>query len=297
MIKKEPVLLILAAGMGSRYGGLKQMDGFGPNGETIIDYSIYDAIHSGFRKIVFVIRKSFSEAFKSRFLGIWSGKIEMEFVYQELDALPEPYQCPEDRTKPWGTGHAVWVAKDSIDGPFGVINADDFYGREAMQILFQFLNGNHSNYAVIAYPLINTLSDYGSVNRGICQLSEHHKLISVVECKNIHKLPEIHYEHLNHKHFLNPETPVSMNMWGFQSSYFKWAGDYFKNFLSQNLNTSGSEFYIPELIQFLIDTRQIEVEVIPANSHWIGVTYQEDKPMVAQAFSDMIRSGLYPSSL
>lgn len=297
MENQKPVLLILAAGMGSRYGGLKQMDGFGPYGETIIDYSIYDALHVGFEKVVFVIRKSFAEAFKDRINRHWAGKAEFEYVYQELDNLPEPFVCPKERLKPWGTGHAVCVAKDAINGPFAVINADDFYGRNAMKILYDFLSGGSLNYAVVAYPLINTLSDYGAVNRGICKISGENKLVSVLECKNIYKYPEIYFNHNDHKHILNPETPVSMNMWGFQSNYFGWAESFFRNFLQNHISETGAEFYIPELIQNLIDSKNIEVDVLHSSSTWIGVTYKEDKPMVEKAFTDMIHSGIYPEKL
>jgi len=297
MESQKPVLLILAAGMGSRYGGLKQMDGFGPAGETIIDYSIYDALKVGFEKIVFVIRNSFAVEFKDRVNAHWAGRAELVFVNQELDHLPESFICPPDRVKPWGTGHAVWVAKDAINGPFGVINADDFYGRNAMQLLYDFLSSGSKNYAVVAYPLINTLSDHGAVNRGICKISEENKLISILECKNINKQPEIYFEHNDHKHFLNPDTPVSMNMWGFQSNYFEWADTFFCNFLKKNLTNSGAEFYIPELIQDLIDTHKTEVDVLHSSSSWIGVTYKEDKPMVEKAFNDMIQAGIYPEKL
>jgi len=297
MERQKPVLLILAAGMGSRYGGLKQMDGFGPFGETIIDYSIYDALQVGFEKIVFVIRKSFSEAFKDRINSHWNGKAELEYVYQELDSLPDGFECPSERLKPWGTGHAVWVANEAIIGPFAVINADDFYGRNAMQILYDFLSSGSSNYAVVAYPLINTLSDHGAVNRGICKISNSNKLVSIQECKNIYKHPEIYFDHNGHKHILNPDTPVSMNMWGFQSNYFDWAETFFRNFLQKNLHESGAEFYIPELIQHLIELNKIEVDVLHSSSTWIGVTYKEDKPMVEKAFTDMIQAGIYPDKL
>lgn len=297
MKKQKPALLILAAGMGSRYGGLKQMDGFGPSGETIIDYSIYDALKVGFEKIVFVIRRSFEKVFIDRINAHWAGKAELLFVNQELDSLPESFKCPSDRVKPWGTGHAVWVAQDAINGPFGVINADDFYGRNAMQLLFNFLSEGSINYTVVAYPLINTLSDHGAVNRGICKINSENKLISILECKNINKNPEIYFEHNDHKHILNPDTPVSMNMWGFQSNYFTWAHTFFCNFLEKHLTDAGAEFYIPELIQELIDTHRIEVDVLYSSSNWIGVTYKEDKPMVEKAFTEMIQAGIYPKKL
>ncbi|MBK9721608.1 MAG: nucleotidyltransferase [Saprospiraceae bacterium] len=296
MTVKKPSLLVLAAGMGSRYGGLKQLDSFGPNGETIIDYSIFDAIEVGFEKIVFVIRKSFAIDFINRMENRWRNKIEMDFVYQELDILPMGFSCPVQRTKPWGTGHAVWVAKEAIKGPFGVINADDFYGRDAMHVLYNYLN-QENNYAVVAYSLQNTLSDYGAVNRGVCEINQQGYLSKVIECKNIIRDEVIYYLQDEAKHILRPDTLVSMNMWGFQNSYFNWAEHFFIEFLRKHQNTENSEFYIPELIQFQIDHNNLKVNVLHSNSNWIGVTYKEDKEMVAIAFNKLIEAGMYPFKL
>ncbi len=296
MSKSKASLLILAAGMGSRYGGLKQLDSFGPNGETIIDYSIYDAIKAGFTKLVFIIRKSFASEFIRAIENRWKNKIEAHYVFQENEMLPDPYICPKDRVKPWGTGHAVWVAKDVIEEPFGVINADDFYGREAMNILYQFLI-LQKEYGVVAYRLENTLSEFGSVNRGICQVSADGFLRKVNECKNIRKDNQIYYELEGQRFVLEPSTLVSMNMWAMQTNYFDWAEAYFSSFLSKELNNDKAEFYIPDLIQNLIDQKYQKIHVIRSESNWIGVTYQEDKPSVQDAFDELIQKGLYPVAL
>ncbi|HRI01896.1 MAG TPA: sugar phosphate nucleotidyltransferase [Saprospiraceae bacterium] len=294
-------LLVLAAGMGSRYGGLKQLDEFGPNGETIIDYSIYDALQAGFNKIVFVIRNSFYEQFKTRIESRWSGKVELVYVFQELDHLPDPFVCPQERTKPWGTGHAVWVAHEVIKEPFGVINADDYYGREALQTLFNFLNNkeNIDHYSVIAYLLNNTLSEHGAVNRGVCKLDHNSNLKSIEECKGIQKddAGKIYYTKNNTQFFLETTTPVSMNMWGFQASYFDYAEKLFSEFLKQRIEEESSEFYIPELVQYLIDHNILNVKAIESNSNWFGVTYKEDKPFVQDSIQAMISNGYYPEHL
>ncbi len=294
-------LLVLAAGMGSRYGGLKQLDQFGPNGETIIDYSIYDAIQAGFTKIVFIIRKSFEEDFKQRFDKLWGNKIELHYVFQELNDLPQPFQCPTERTKPWGTGHAVWSAREAIHEPFGVINSDDYYGREAIKTLYQSLtNGtiNKHRYSVVAYLLRNTLSEHGSVNRGVCSRDRLGFLEHIKECKGIaHKGNHAVYVENGIDQILELDSLVSMNIWGFHTSYFYFAGVYFKEFLSQHANSNTEEFYIPELIQHLKETNQAKVAVLSSNSQWFGVTYIEDKPAVQIAFQRMIDNGYYPKNL
>ncbi len=296
MSDSNPSLLILAAGMGSRYGGLKQLDSFGPNGETIIDYSVYDALQAGFRKLIFIIRKSFEKEFVELIESRWKGKAEMHYVFQELDELPPGFECPPGRSKPWGTGHAVWVAKNTIHESFGVINADDFYGRDAMNQLFGFLK-EENDTAVIAYLLKNTLSEHGAVNRGVCIVDENNNLENIRERKNIHKSHEIYFESDGKKHILNPETPVSMNMWAFRTNYFHWAEEFFRDFLQKEIKNGSAEFYIPDLIQHLIDKNRLHVKVLKSTSNWIGVTFQEDKPAVEQAFKKMIADGLYPAKL
>jgi len=294
-------LIILAAGMGSRYGGLKQLDAFGPNGETIIDYSIYDAIQAGFTKIVFIIRDSFKAEIEQRMMHNWSNQIEIHFVSQELHLLPSKFECPEDRSKPWGTGHAVWVAKDVVNEPFGVINADDYYGREALHALYNFLISDldhQSQYAVIAYLLQNTLSEFGAVNRGVCLASEDGFLKSIEECKGIVRNDGgiIQLQNQPERIFAE-DTPVSMNMWAFGESYFSYAEEFFIQFLNNNIQIPTSEFYIPDLIQSLIDQDQINVHLIKSPSKWFGVTYQEDRPMVQQALQKLINEDYYPKTL
>lgn len=296
-------LLVLAAGMGSRYGGLKQMDGFGPNGETIIDYSIYDAIEAGFTKVVFVIRESFKAAFVEAFAKKFEGKIEIAFVTQELDKLPEGLQYPDTREKPWWTGHAVYVAKGEIDGPFAVINADDYYGQDAYKVLIDFFKtqekSGNQDYAVVAYRLNNTLSDHGTVNRGICYADDQGNLEKVVERTKIerHKDGVIRFPHDNHSHELEDHTLVSMNMWAFYPSYFDYASDGLSSFIKERANEDKSEFYIPALVDELIQNKVLDVKVLDTDSQWFGVTYQEDKPIVIEKLNKLIEYGAYPKEL
>ena len=298
--KHKASLLVLAAGMGSRYGGLKQLDQFGPYGETIIDYSIYDAILAGFTKIVFVIRETFEVEFKERFSSLWADKIECHYVYQDLEDLPDSYICPSDRSKPWGTGHAVWAARNVIHEAFGVINADDYYDREALQILYDSLtNGtvDKQHYYVVAYRLSNTLSAHGEVNRGVCTVQDGY-LSSIKECKGITLvIDHAEYTEDNQTHILDLNSLVSMNIWGFDKSYFDHSNKSFRNFLDSYLTDHKSEYFIPVLIQELIDQKEIQVVVLSSNSQWIGVTYKEDKPAVQSAFNQMIKTGKYPARL
>ncbi|MBK8955758.1 MAG: nucleotidyltransferase [Saprospiraceae bacterium] len=290
----QPSLLILAAGMGSRYGGLKQMDSFGPGGQTIIDFSIYDAVLAGFEEIVFVIRRSFADAFIAQMDQKWSAKVRLKYVFQETDELPDlDFTIPE-RSKPWGTAHAVWVARNEIAGPFGVINADDFYGREALMVLYQILkNSNH--YALIAYPIVDTLSENGSVNRGVCKVDSNKRLIEIKECRNIQSSPVISFTEHGKETILDEGTLVSMNMWALQSDFFCWSELYFIDFLKSNGQDAASEFYIPDVIQRLMHEQNKLIDVVPSGSKWYGVTYQEDKPAVETAFLKMIEQGLYPA--
>ena len=300
----KPTLLVLAAGMGSRYGSLKQMDAFGPNGETIIDYSLYDAIEAGFGKVVFIIRESFKPAFKKAF-DKYNDKIEVQYVTQELSNLPDGYTVPEGREKPWGTAHAVWVAKDEIHEPFGVINADDYYGKSAYLALAEFLNtaqtSGANDFAVIGYYLNNTLSDHGSVNRGVCSQDRHGHLESIVECIKIEKVDGENYaQYPNEKGEmvrLPLDTLVSMNMFGFLPSYFDHAGKQFVDFLNAHGKELKSEFFIPLVLDTLIQQRTLNVKVIDTDATWFGVTYQEDKPVVQQKIKDLIDQGVYPAKL
>lgn len=300
----KPTLLVLAAGMGSRYGGLKQMDAFGPSGETIIDYSIYDAINAGFGKVVFIIRESFRVDFENFFKGKFEDKIEIVFVPQDLHNLPEGYAVPEGREKPWGTGHAVWVAKDVINEPFAVINADDYYGQESYSTLVDFFNslptGEQNVYSLIGYYLKNTLSEHGTVNRGVCSSDDEGNLTTIVECTKIRRDPDniVRYPKTDDYHaFIKEDALVSMNMFGFLPSYFDYCEQYFKKFLDSEIGVPKSEFYIPTLLDQLIATNQIKVKVLSSNAAWFGVTYQDDKPIVIEKLNKLIEAGVYPSKL
>ncbi len=297
----KPTLLILAAGMGSRYGKLKQLDGFGPNGETIIDYSLYDAIRAGFGKVVFVVRDAFKAEFEAIFRAKLNGKIEMEFVSQELINIPAGYEVHPDRQKPWGTAHAVWVAKDVIQEPFGVINADDYYGVEAFGQLATFLSDRTStkDYAVIAYHLYNTLSEHGTVNRGVCQADAEGYLADIEECVKIKQSDNgtITFPDGDSYRELSPETLVSMNMWGFQPSFFEFFEQKFSDFLHNSGHELTSEYYIPTLIDYLIKQNILKIHIIETQSDWFGVTYQEDRPFVVERINELIEQGVYPSNL
>jgi Nucleotidyl transferase len=297
----KPTLLILAAGMGSRYGKLKQMDSFGPNGETIIEYSIYDAIAAGFGKLVFIVRDSFKSEFESYFRSKLEGKIDMEFVSQELDNVPDGLTYAEDRQKPWGTAHAIWVARHVINEPFGVINADDYYGVEAYSQLAAFLSNKNDDgdYAVVAYYLRNTLSDHGTVNRGVCTVNSEGHLVDVKECIKIKRDDDhiIRYPEGDGSEVLVEDTLVSMNMWGFLPSYFDHCQSMFVDFLKNEGMKLTSEFYIPTLVDHLIKNDILNVKVIDTESEWFGVTYQEDKPFVMEKITSLIENGVYPKNL
>jgi NDP-sugar pyrophosphorylase family protein len=297
----KPTLLILAAGMGSRYGKLKQMDSFGPNGETIIEYSIYDAIAAGFGKLVFIVRDSFKTEFETYFRSKLDGKIDMEFVSQELNIVPDGMSFSEERQKPWGTAHAIWVAKNVINEPFGVINADDYYGVEAYGQLASFLTDqqNNKDFAVVAYYLRNTLSEHGTVNRGVCTLNEEGHLIDVKECVKIKRDLDgiIRYPLDEGNAELSEDTLVSMNMWGFLPSYFDYCESMFIDFLKNEGMKLTSEFYIPTLVDHLIKNNILNVTVIDTESDWFGVTYQEDKPYVMDKITLLIENGVYPKNL
>ncbi len=295
----KPTLLVLAAGMGSRYGGLKQMDSFGPNGETIIDYSIYDAIEAGFEKIIFIIRESFKEDFISFFGDKYGDKISVDFVTQELDNLPIDFEVPETREKPWGTGHAVMVAEDKIDGPFAVINGDDYYGKTAFSKMVDFFNQDDENFCVMGYYLKNTLSDHGTVNRGVCYADKDGYLTKVVECTKISRKDDgkISYPSNSGEDFLEDNTLVSMNLWGFNKKYFNNGKKYFSQFIRERGHEEKSEFYIPDAIDLMINNKEIKVKVLETDSNWFGVTYQEDKEFVVKRLNSLIDDGVYPKNL
>ena len=296
-------LLVLAAGMGSRYGGLKQLDSVGPNGETVIDYSVFDAIRAGFNKVVFIIREDFKEEFKLSIGEKFQDRIEVEYAFQKLDELPPGYTIPNDRTKPWGTGHAILSAMRTVRDPFAVINADDFYGQLAYQQIYNYLSETPvdalpANYCMVGYPLKNTLSEHGSVSRGICSVSEDDKLNSVRELTHIvKKHSEIFNEVNGEKESLTGDEVVSMNMWGFSPQVFIQLERLFSEFLKENLNVLSSEFYIPFAVDNLIQSGTATVEVLETTEKWFGVTYQEDKVQVQKAILSLIQYGDYPSSI
>lgn len=301
MNKAKPTLLILAAGMGSRYGGLKQVDGVGPNDEAIIEYSIFDAIKAGFGKVVFVIRRDIEQAFKEKIGSQFENRIPVEYVFQERDSfVPAPFLRP-DREKPWGTSHAVLVAKDAIQEPFAVINADDYYGVDSFKLMADFLVNecSPSLYCVIAYILRNTLSDHGTVNRGVCSVDEEGYLKTITERLKIRwdGPKNAQYEANEALYDLSPESLVSMNMLGFHPAVFDVLSSEFHAFLEKEADNPKSEFLIPSVMQHQIDDQTAKVKVIPSNDSWYGVTYREDKPMVQDAFAKLVSSGVYNSPL
>ncbi len=297
----KPTLLVLAAGMGSRFGGLKQIEPIGPNGETIIDYSIYDAIKAGFGKVVFVIRESFSEEFKEKFDLKLKGKIKVEYVYQELDMLPPGFTLPDERTKPWGTAHAVLVTQDVIKEPFCALNADDFYGFNAYKTMANFLSHSEdpNEHAMIGYKLNNTLSDYGYVSRGVCNITGDGFLQKIVETTKIVKRDGkiISIEPDGNEVQLSGEESVSMNMWGFHPSVFNVFEKKFKDFLKQYINEPKSEIFIPWVVYDMIKEGNAHVKVLKADSPWFGVTYKEDTPIVIEKLKKLIEEGQYPNKL
>jgi choline kinase len=298
----KPTLFVLAAGMGSRYGGLKQLDGLGPNGETIMDYSIYDAIKAGFGKVVFVIRKSFEEDFKNVVVNKFKNLIDIEIVFQEITNIPEGSTYHPEREKPWGTNHAVLMGKDVIQEPFAVINADDFYGQESFAILADFLKnveGKQNEYCMIGYHVGNTLSESGSVSRGVCVVDENGKLMNVVERTHIEeKGGEIVYlDEKGEEVAIPANTPVSMNMWGFTPDYFDYSLKYFKEFLAENGQKLKSEFYIPLAVNNLIVNKKASCMVLDTPSKWFGVTYAEDRQQVVLKINELINKGKYPKQL
>lgn len=298
----KPTLYILAAGMGSRYGGLKQLDGLGPSGETIMDYSVFDALRAGFGKIVFVIRHDFEEEFRKKIISRYEGHVPVEVVFQSLDALPEGFTPAPDRQKPWGTNHALLMGKDVIKEPFGVINADDYYGIESFKILADFLRSvedKKGEYCMVGFRVENTLSENGGVSRGLCQVSEEGFLTGVNECHGIQrkdgKLIQI-LEDGSEASF--PEgTSVSMNMWGFTPDYFNYSERDFIEFLKEHGKELKTEFYIPTVVNNLIHNGEATLKVIQTPSKWFGVTYAADRQATVDQFASLVEQGLYPTPL
>jgi len=298
----KPTLLVLAAGIGSRYGGLKQMDTLGPNGETIIDYSIYDAIRAGFGKVVMIIRKSIEEEFKQVFFKKYSGKIEIEYVLQEIEYVPNGVTYNPERVKPWGTAHAVLMADGVINEPFCVINGDDFYGSDAFQQMANYLihlKNDSTKYCMVGYQLARTLSDYGFVSRGVCEADSDGMLLRVTECTQIKRIGTvICYKDTQDVNYTLPEEQiVSMNFWGFTPAYFKDSKVSFEKFIRDNGNNLKSELYIPTVLSELIDDKKATVKVLNSLAEWFGITYQEDRSYVVERLKKLTEAGEYPSPL
>lgn len=298
----KPTLLVLAAGMGSRYGSLKQMDGVGPNGEAIIDYSVYDAIRAGFGKVVFVIRHSFEADFKEVFNAErFGGKIDVEYVFQELDYLPEGFALPAERVKPWGTNHAVMMAAEVINEPFAVINADDFYGREAYAAISGYLSeltNSSGKYCMVGYEVSKTLSENGTVSRGVCTVDAEGNLTGMVERTQIERVNgTILFHDGGADEPLAENTPVSMNLFGFTPDYFDHSKAYFKEFLAANIDNIKAEFFIPLMVNKVINDGTASMRVLRTSSNWFGVTYKEDKPQLMTKIEELIEAGVYPRNL
>lgn len=295
----KPTLLVLAAGMGSRYGGLKQIDPVGPSGETIIDYSIFDALRAGFGKLVFVIRKDIETAFKESIGARFEKRLPVEYVYQELSKLPHGFTLPETRKKPWGTAHAVLMGADVVKEPFAVINADDFYGAESYKVLAQQLTSGSNEYAMVGFLLKNTLSEFGSVARGLCRTDANDYLTGVEELTKIERdgAAAKYTDPNGNIHPLTGNETVSMNMWGFHPRFFGQLDREFKNFLKQNLNSEKAEFYIPTPVNALVSSGTEKLKVLRTTANWFGVTYREDRPRVVESIRSLVAGGKYPEKL
>lgn len=298
----KPTLFVLAAGMGSRYGGLKQLDGVGPSGETIMDYSVYDAVKAGFGKVVFVIRKDFEQDFREKVASKYEHLIPVEIVFQAVDDLPEGFEAPAGRTKPWGTNHAVLMGRHVIKEPFAVINADDFYGRDSFEVLareLERMTGKENQYCMVGYRVGNTLSESGTVSRGVCQTDEKGYLTGVVERTAIQRVDgEIVFTDENgDKVVLEENTPVSMNMWGFTPDYFTHSVVAFTDFLKEHLQSEKGEYFIPTVVNDLINRGVSSCKVLDTTAKWFGVTYAEDRPGVVAKLEALVEAGEYPRNL
>lgn len=296
----KPTLVIMAAGMASRYGSMKQIQEFGPGGETIMDYSIYDAIKAGFQKVVFIIRRDFAEDFKNIFEPRLKGRIETEYVFQEMDKYLDGYSVPADRTKPWGTAHAILCTKDVINEPFAVINADDFYGADGFKKAHDFLKDGcrPDVYAIIGYQLSNTLSEHGTVSRGVCEVDENNNLAGIKERLKISRENGKMIDDEGDKKTDIPENAVaSMNFWCFHPSLYDFIEKGFKEFLNQNSNNPKAEYLIPFVADQWIRAKQGVIKVIPTSAQWFGVTYKEDAPVVQRSLNELVEKKAYPDSL
>ena len=291
-MKKDITLVVMAAGMGSRFGGLKQIEPVGRNGEAILDFSVYDAIKAGFTKVVFVIKHAIEKDFKEFVGKRIEKKIKVEYIYQETDKLPEGFVCPADREKPWGTAHAILCCKDVVKEPFAVVNADDFYGRSAFTQIANYLQNEETNYCMVGFRLVNTLTENGHVSRGVCVTDANDNLTSVTERT---KIIDCKFTEDDGKTWesLSPDTVVSMNLWGFMPDIFNYIEDGFKVFLQEKINVPKSEYYLPSVVSSLIESGEKSVKVLVAEDKWYGVTYKEDKELVVNAIGSMIDAGLY----
>lgn len=287
--------------MASRYGSMKQIDGFGPNGETIIDYSIYDAIKAGFGKITFIIREEFADNFKSIFEPKLNGRVETDYVFQSYDLTPFGIDQQIERAKPWGTAHAVLSARNQVHEPFCVINADDYYGFDAFKKMADFLNNGvaDNHFSIIGYQVNKTLSDYGTVSRGVCQVDAEGNMVAINERLKVYFAKDggVVYEEDGVEYPLDPETPVSMNFWGFTPAVFKLTEPLFVEFVKKNADNPKAEFFIPLIGDELIKSGEASFKVIPTDSKWFGVTYKEDKPIVQKSISELVENGTYPTKL
>ena len=297
----KPTLLVLAAGLGTRYGGLKQIDAVGPHGQTIIDYSIYDGIRAGFGKMVFVIRHSFEAEFREKVSSKFDRFVETAYAYQELDACLGDFKLPPDRSKPWGTGHAILVCRDLIHEPFAVVNADDYYGVHSLQTIADFLTHKQTaaDYAMVGYILRNTLSEHGGVSRGVCRCDEHMFLKRVVECKKIERTANgAQYVDGDGKvHALTGDEIVSMNLWGFQPVVFSRLEKQFERFLREHGTEAKAEMYIPSVVDALVAAGEAKVAVLQTHDTWFGVTYRQDREIAMKCIHKLIAAGVYPEKL
>ena len=288
---KDITLVVMAAGMGSRFGGLKQIEPIGKNNEVLLDFSVYDAVKAGFTKVVFVIKHAIEKDFKAIIGKRIEKMVKVEYVFQENDVLPENFVCPEDRVKPWGTAHAILCCKDVVKEPFAVVNADDFYGRSAFKKIADFLKQETKDYCMVGFRLVNTLTENGYVSRGVCEIKDN-KLSSVTERT---KIVDCKYTEDDGESWtpMSPDTVVSMNLWGFMPDIFGYIEDGFKEFLTQNINVPKSEYYLPSVVSSLIENGEKQVEVLIAEDKWYGVTYKEDKQNVVDAIGAMVDAGMY----
>ena len=288
---KDITLVVMAAGMGSRFGGLKQIEPVGKNNEVLLDFSVYDAVKAGFTKVVFVIKHAIEKDFKAIISKRIEKMVKVEYVFQENDVLPEGFVCPEDRVKPWGTAHAILCCKDVVKEPFAVVNADDFYGRSAFKKIADFLKQETKDYCMVGFRLVNTLTENGYVSRGVCEIKDN-KLSSVTERT---KIVDCKYTEDDGESWtpMSPDTVVSMNLWGFMPDIFGYIEDGFKEFLSKNINVPKSEYYLPSVVSSLIEKGEKQVEVLIAEDKWYGVTYKEDKQNVVDAIGAMVDAGMY----